>query len=317
MPGTRFGRGRAAPALSFFLVAAILVPTALPALEFGTRASTMPDLSGLAWLEGDLFLAVHDAKTPEEADLPRASLLELPAGLDGIRWQPLELAFPGEVSNDFESVARIPNTPFVLLVESTEEQEEKPFSRRIFLAEFAEMRLAIRETVEWPVPTSNVEATAVAAVAGRLLFLFAERNGGSPNTEIRWAEMELDPVRFGPFRGVTFTSPGPVGPGARPVSAMDVDSRGNIYVASAFDPGDDNGPFRSCVYRAGVVRVPGEADSGKVVLLKERARRVAELDGLKVESVALRQLPAAPAELFVGMDDENYGGTLRPVSLEE
>ncbi|HYN47229.1 MAG TPA: hypothetical protein VER83_00095, partial [Candidatus Nanopelagicales bacterium] len=46
------------------------------------RASTLPDLSGLAWIEGDRFLAVHDAKYPDEADRPRVSLLRLPTGLD-------------------------------------------------------------------------------------------------------------------------------------------------------------------------------------------------------------------------------------------
>ena len=53
------------------------------------RASLMPDLSGLAWIQGDLFLAVHDAKFPDEGDLPRVSLLEIPEGLDGIQWKTL------------------------------------------------------------------------------------------------------------------------------------------------------------------------------------------------------------------------------------
>ena len=39
------------------------------------RAALLPDVSGLAWLGGDRFLAVHDAKVPEEAHLPRVSLL--------------------------------------------------------------------------------------------------------------------------------------------------------------------------------------------------------------------------------------------------
>ncbi len=279
------------------------------------RASSLPDLSGLAWIEGDLFLAVHDAKLPDEADLPRVSLLKLPTGLDGILWQPLPAAFPGEKSSDLESAARIPgwdgSRARVLLVESTEEQAEKPFLRRIFLAEVDGERVEIVDHALWPVPTKNVEATAVAEVGRTLLFLFAERAEGQGSTEIRFAEMTLEPLRFGAFETAgVFTSPGPTGRVARPVAAPGVDAGGTIYVASAEDPGVDNGPFRSAVYRIGrVVSENGRAS----VALDAGPRLIAVLDGLKVESVAARERPGEALELWVGVDDENYGGTMRPL----
>jgi hypothetical protein len=37
------------------------------------RASTLPDLSGLAWVDDQFLLAVHDAKNPEEDRRPRVS----------------------------------------------------------------------------------------------------------------------------------------------------------------------------------------------------------------------------------------------------
>jgi len=278
------------------------------------RASFLPDISGLAWVRGDTFVAVHDAKNPEEAGLPRASLVVLPEDPEGIRWRPLELEFPGEESNDFESSASIPGTGFMLLVESTEQQEAKPFSRRVFLAGPAGSDLAIMQVAQWPVVTRNIEATAVARVGGQLVFVFAERNQGKSSTDIRWAKLELDPLRFGEFRAASFTSPGATGPGARPVSALDIDSQGRVYLASAYDPGNDNGPFRSSVYRAGTVAL---RDGEPVVLIDAEPLRVAQLDGLKVESVAASNRPDGTGELILGIDDENYGGTLRPVLLDD
>jgi hypothetical protein len=291
------------------------VPAGEPGAIASGRASLLPDVSGLAWIGGDRFLAVHDAKVPEEADLPRVSLLRLPAGLDGIRWTPLSIAFPGEQSSDLESAARIPGETDgvvrVLLAESTEEQAEKPFSRRIFLVEVEGERVEVVEHVRWPVPTVNVEAIAVAELGGKRVFLFAERAHGQPSSEIRWTEMTLEPLAFGPFRSAgVFASPGPTGPMARPISALEVDANGAIYAASAEDPDDDSGPFRSAVYRIGRLVA---ADGAPTVELDAQPTLLGTLEGLKVESLAAREEPGAPFELWVGVDDENYGGTMRPL----
>jgi hypothetical protein len=281
-----------------------------------TRASLLPDVSGLAWLGGDRFLAVHDAKFPDEPDLPRVSLLDIPVGLDGIRWTPLAVGFPGSPASDLESVARVPGTdgvPRVLVVESTEEVAEKPFSRRIFLLEVTAESVVVLDHADWPIPTRNVEGVAVSEAGESLVFLFAERAHGERSSEIRWAEMTLEPLAFGPFRVAgAFASPGPTGPIARPVSALEVDAGGAIYAASAEDPDDDSGPFRSAVYRIGRVVT---ADGRPEVELDAQPTLLGRLDGLKVESLAAREMPGEPLELWVGMDDENYGGTIRPLPL--
>jgi hypothetical protein len=277
------------------------------------RASTLSDLSGLAWLGGDRFLAVHDAKYPDEADLPRVSLLRLTGGPDGFLWHPVPVASDDVPSDDFESVARIPgggDRPRVLLVESTEKQVERPYARRIFLAEVDGESVTIVDRALWPVATVNVEGTAVAEVEGKLLFVYAERAGGRDSTEILFAELTLDPIAFGAFRSAgAFASPGPTGPAARPVSALEFDADGTLYAASAEDPDDDDGPFRSAVYRIGRVT----ADEGGTVALDGAPVPLGVLDGLKVEGVAAREREDGSVELWVGVDDENYGGTMRPL----
>ena len=99
------------------------------------RASTLPDLSGLAWVKDDLFIGVHDAKRNSEKKYwPRVSLVRLPKSeLEGVTWQSLDLEFPGPdgPSSDLESVSRIPGGRGFLFVESGQEGEG---ARRIFFA---------------------------------------------------------------------------------------------------------------------------------------------------------------------------------------
>lgn len=88
-----------------------------------------------------------------------------------------------------------------------------------------------------------------------------------------------------------------------------------MYIASAYDPEDDNGPLASVIWRAGLVK-PDRAGRPQVHLYGS-PRRVARLDGLKVEAIAIREEGRASGHLFAGVDDENYGGTLRPIPLQD
>jgi hypothetical protein len=273
--------------------------------------ATLPDLSGLAWMGGETFVAVHDAKNPEGLDRPRVSLLRTPTTVDGVPWASVALGWPAPLGpgSDLESAARVPGTRSVLLVESGSGVSDGRRFRRIFHTRLGDAGLQIMQTVPWPVRVQNVEGSAVAIVGGRLFFIFAERAEGQPSTALRWAPMRLNPLTFGRFRGTTYRSPAPRGPNVRPVSAIDVDHRNRIFVASAFDTGDDGGPFASAVWHAGRI-ASGMGERARVRLLK-RPRRIARLDGLKVESIAARRSAAGRTELFAGTDDENYGGALR------
>ena len=89
---------------------------------------------------------------------------------------------------------------------------------------------------------------------------------------------------------------------------MDIDSDGQIYIAATLDPKEslptpDNGPFRSVIYRIGGI-------NGDDILLDADPHVTAVLDGLKVESLAVRE-HEGKRTIFVGTDDENYGGILR------
>jgi hypothetical protein len=279
------------------------------------------DLSGLAWLGGDRFLAVHDAKTPKEDDLPRVSILTLPASLDGVGRIDATPPFPEAPSSDLEAVARIADTNKLLLAESGD--DAGPFDR-IFLAEVRGDAVAILGTARWRDFTDyyNVEAMAVAVAVGAAdgssgVLLWAERNSGQDHTRLRWARLGLEPFRVeGPVGAVSFVLPASARDTAggplfnRAIVALDVDSEGWIYAASTLDPegtaaDPDNGPFRSIVYRIGRI------DGGKPEL-QAQPEVLAVLDGLKVESLAVRETDGQ-RQVFVGTDDENHGGILRPL----
>ncbi|HLM58171.1 MAG TPA: hypothetical protein VK422_18860 [Pyrinomonadaceae bacterium] len=273
----------------------------------------MPDVSGLAWVERDTFLAVHDAKNPEENHLPRVSLLRLPRSAEGVSWKPLEVSWPADAakSSDLESVARIPGTSRFLLVESGESSHGGRRFIRIFLAELGGESLTIRSATEFPYPVKNVEGSAVSRSGNRLVFMWAERGDGQAGTKLSWADLQLEPFRLGAPRQAYFRPGNFTGKNWRPVSAIDVDGQGRVYVASAYDPEDDGGPFASVIWRAGQVRVDR---AGLVAVnLLSTPRQVARLDGLKVEGLAIRERARGASELFAGVDDENYGGAVRQI----
>jgi hypothetical protein len=291
------------------------------------------DFSGLAWLGDDdsgeapahLFLAVHDAKNDDgERQRTRVSILRSPIDESGMGWQRLDpLEFPERgLSNDLESVARLPDRNAVLLVESGD-GGDKPGDTSaddgagIYVASFvlgddgADVRLD--SYTPWPAtpsPLVNVEATAVAADEdGQLWFLYAERASGRDATTITWTTLDVaddGSLTFGTdWQSMPFTRPGPEG--ARPASALEVGPDGRVYVAAAWDPDDDDGPFESAVW------LVGTWDGATAVIdpLDEPVE-VGRADGFKIESIAVAGDDDDSA-VFVGVDDENYGATLRPL----
>ncbi|HUF62503.1 MAG TPA: hypothetical protein VMN36_10555 [Verrucomicrobiales bacterium] len=166
--------------------------------------------------------------------------------------------------------------------------------------------LSIVDFADWPADIFNVEATAVAATGDGFIFAFAERADGETSTNIQWAAFDSDTLTFGAFASIPFPSPDPA-QSSRPLVGMDFDSAGNLYTVSAFDPDDDNGPFTSAVWRVGRLQTNGATAE---IVLDEAPELLGRLDGLKTESVTIREVGGG-VEVWIGTDDENFGGLLR------
>lgn len=310
--------------------AAVVLVAADPARSQDiVQSSALLDISGVSWLEDDLFLAVHDGKaSDEERERPRVSLLLLPADVTdppefarsasaGLYYRDLDVVWPSGESNDLESIARIPGTRRFLLVESGDDCSQ---FQRIFLSSISpSWQLSIDEVVAWPSGGSascagvfNVEASAVFSIGAQLYFVYAERAEGEPHTELRWAKMELDPLRFGEFSSVRFAARIKPGAGVRPIVALDVDGAGRVFAASAYDSGEDNGPFRSMVSEIG--RFRGAPRGTARFVPSGKFADVATQDGFKIEGVAVRPADEGRGSIFAGTDDENYGAVLRQVA---
>jgi hypothetical protein len=288
-------------------------PQAQP-VDMPELASTLLDLSGIAWVAEGTFVAVHDAKRGEEDDRPRVSIVALPDSPTGITYQPLDVAWPdGDLSHDLESIAVIPGSDRLLLVESGDDGTVQ--YQRIFLATLTlepDVGLTIDAVVPWPEPVFNVEGSAVLEHGDSLYFVYAERAEGQPTTDLRWAEMTVEPtaLTFGPFTSAPFAA-ALQGPGVRPIVGLDADATGQLYAVTAYDPGEDNGPFRSVISRIGQLK--SAPDGGLRFVPSGTFGDIAHLDGFKVEGVAVVEAASGTPLVYAGTDDENYGATMRQV----
>ncbi|WP_200258612.1 hypothetical protein [Streptomyces sp. HSG2] len=287
------------------------------------------EFSGIAWLatvrhhgppgeeapSQEVFLVCHDTRDNDaERDLPRLSLVKTPVDTDGIVVRELDVDFP-DVPNDLESIARLPGRDQALLVESNADGDD-PDPTIYLVAWDRKLRMRVVDSVPWPKtpePHVNVEATGVAKVRGRDYFVYAERAEGSDTTRIHMTRLTVGReggIVFGTeWTSIPFTAPEP--PGARPASGLDIGAAGEVYVSSAYDPGD-LGPFDSAVYHAADVRAGGPI--GARLEPVAPPRQLARSSGLKVEGVAL--VDGSPP-LFIGDDDEDYGGLLRQLRVTD
>lgn len=305
---------------STMLIQLINAPLSCWGQQAANRNQTeqLADLSGLAWVGGDSFVAVHDAKTDDAEMLkPRVAQLELPKDLRGITHTERHLSFNEAIPHDLESIAKIPGSAEYLLVESGDSMHD-PAVQRIYKSKLNKGQLEIISLSQWPVKVTNVEATAVAKLGNTFVFVFAERADNKPSTELSWIVLNPANMKFAEHVDrITFNSPDR-NRFNRVIVGLDIDRQGTIYSVSAFDSesagmqNPDNGPYASGVYEIGKIKLENRKPS--VELYPEPTER-ALVDGFKIESIAVRRIKGSKrAQIFVGTDDENYGGVLRQLN---
>jgi hypothetical protein len=275
----------------------------------------LPDLSGLAWIKEDSFLAVHDSKSLDP-NQPRISLINLPQSSKGIEWQTLKIDWEtvGGISMDLESITNIPETNLFILGESSHYKKHRG---RLFLMKFENSTLKPIAVTKWPQNIINIEAIATTKINNQTYFFYAERGADQPTTNICWTTLSLEPFTIGKCHPTQFSTADPT-PHIRQISDIEIDASGNIYIASAFDPNQDNGPFKSSVWKIGQVGL--DQTNLPQITLAQNNNAIAEIDGFKVESLALRPSQNQEPEIFIGTDDENYGGVIRllpPVDIRQ
>jgi hypothetical protein len=262
----------------------------------------LPPVSGLGCLPDGSLLAVVDTKNNAPAEAPRVIRVRLSG--ERPQWEPVAIEWPGPdgASNDLESVAAVPGTNSFLLVESGSFQGR--FGRIFQVSPEGDLLRSGR----LPRDVDNVEGSGVAEIGGRLVLLLGERGSGT----IRWADLDLSGtgISFGEVRSVRFQVPDPPGSNHREIAALELDGEGRLFATSTVDPGD-RGPFQSVIWEIGGVE---ESDGGTVaVTLLPEPRRIGDVPDSKVEALAFCEGSDGRRLLFLGTDDEDFGGSIRPL----
>ncbi|MFP5287142.1 MAG: hypothetical protein ACLGI9_15485 [Thermoanaerobaculia bacterium] len=261
----------------------------------------LPPVSGLGCLPDGSLLAVVDTKNNAPMGAPRVVRVRLSDGESS--WEPVAIDWPGPdgASNDLEGVAAVPGTDSFLLVESSYFQGR--FGRIFQVSPQGDLL----RSGKLPTDVDNIEGVGVAEVGGRLVFLFGERGNGT----IRWADLDLSGtgIALGESRSVRFQTADPQGPNHREISALEVDGEGHLFAVSTIDPGD-RGPFQSVLWEIGEVE---ESEGTVAVTLLPEPRRIADVPDSKVEALTFCQGGDGSRRLFLGTDDEEFGGSIRPL----
>jgi hypothetical protein len=92
----------------------------------------------------------------------------------------------------------------------------------------------------------------------------------------------------------------------RACTDLAIDHDGSLLVTAAFDPGNE-GPFGSVVYRVSF----GGAQMTTQTL--PTVNEITRIDGLKVEAIAHS---GTTGQMWIGSDDEAFGGTVRPLAIQ-
>jgi hypothetical protein len=163
---------------------------------------------------------------------------------------------------------------------------------------------------------AHVEGIACIQNKDDLILIFATR-GGPVGDQIEtarlcWGILDLEEQSFMPIGKEQLADQNLLGDrGCSDLLLLPGNNSYLVWSVATIDTGD-LGPFRSIVYRAGTLLSAPE--SKDITFIRQRQPTIhADLQGLKVESLAQPAQAAARSAFSIGTDDEVYGGVWRPL----
>jgi len=284
-------------------------------------AEKIPAASGMAPIDDNSFLVVHDKKGHKSSG-GRVGVIETAPGQNvsyvkmKVDWSPVS-DDEEQKANDLESVCALPGKPHEFL--TAESGYRKDEFGRIFHLRLnrndSKGSVSVIGKIMLPADTVNIEGMACLALEdGKFMIVLGERGrhnaadeNQNHNGKLRWGTLDLasgklilEGDRDVLVESVQWSNPA----NRRDISDLYVDEIGVLWGAAAEDPGNA-GPFRSVLYRIGPSM--DVLKEGKPVAVKV----IKQFDGLKVE--ALSEAPEERGTFSIMTDDEDYGGIWRPV----
>ena len=298
-------------------VALLLTPTMyLNEVHSKEQPPLAPGVSGIAVLEDGEILSVHDVKpASNEETTAWLGLFRLPKSNGGyLTWENLKVDFSTLVPppKDLESISPIPGTNSLLIAESGALGANH---RRIFKISKAGDGWRVTKNLVWPWPVKNVEGMEVCKKNDTYFFASAERSQGLTSVEITWSVLNIQNFQIGTVQRTQYTPPNlDYDKGYRLISSLACDTHGTLWGASAYDPRDDSGPFKSVIFEIGRF-----SDSDPLPSFRLSAsKRYLTLPGFKVEGLSIDKNSAhleVPL-IFIATDDEGMGGALRKLKFK-
>lgn len=299
------------------LVALLLTPMMyLNEVHSKEQPPSAPGVSGIAVLENGEILSVHDVKPASNQETAAwLGLFRLPRSNAGhLTWEKLSFDFSGVLPppKDLESISPIPGTNSLLIAESGALGANH---RRIFMISEAGGGWRVTKNLVWPWPVKNVEGMEVCKKNETYFFVSAERSEGQVSVEITWSTLNIQKFQFGSVQRLRFQPPGfDHAKGYRLISSLACDTNGILFGASAYDPQDDSGPFKSVIFEIGRF---SDSDPLPSFLLSASERHLT-LPGFKVEGLSIDKNSAHLEDplIFIATDDEGMGGALRKLKFK-
>ncbi|MEM1261442.1 MAG: hypothetical protein AAGH76_03520 [Pseudomonadota bacterium] len=301
--------------------APVVVPTrastqAAAVAEPAMVSQVVPGVSGMARFDADTYIVVQDKKSFETGG--RLGLITVDKASSSIRYR--ELAFPVTGSgrtSDLESVCRLRGRPGEFLLAESGYWEGQ--NGRLFHVAIRDATAVLERVLKLPFIRNNgprqrdgdnFEGLACIPTANDTYTVLLGERGGSahyPIGVIRWGTYD---ARAGAVtwsgQQIAIEAPNPWNdPTLRSIASLSIDSTNQLW-ATATSDGGDLGPFRSLVYRVGTVSAN---PNRPVTLARDTLPR--QIDGFKVEGLVVDD---ATAPFIIGTEDEELGGTWRPVT---
>lgn len=254
-------------------------------------------ISGIAPIDSENFLVVHDGKKTEH---PRLSIVTWKEDKQPVLKQ-IDWCNDSAPPIDLEAIAVIPNrSKEYLLLES------KGKVTRIQL----ENNKSCNTIAQFDLPTStaksNMEGLALSCFTQKCVLVWAERGDDKQAAILSWSEFDIDrnivakpnktPYQF----NASYPSVN-----HRSISDISLDNHGGVWVSSASDPGD-NGPFESALYKLGIFKekisqiewLPLSDNTSPFIKYQN--------ENIKIEGISF----ITQDRLIMGTDDENMGGKI-------
>jgi len=285
---------------------------------------------GMVRIADDTFLFVRDFKTPRSTE-PRVGVLTVSAD-SGVQHEPIAVddwKHDEGLPNDLESCCAIPGRPSEYLLSESgmykgkfgrvfhvRLSKEKDGWKLIVLGVMKDLFKFLNDNDGSTYRGEQVEGTACILNGDELILVFSKR-GGQVKKEIRsarlfWGILDLEIQKLTSLGNKQLVNQNLLGDrGCSDLLLVPGNGSFHVWSVATIDTGD-LGPFRSVVYRAGAL-LP--ADNSKDITFARQSRPTihADLQGLKVESLALPARSAPRSVFSIGTDDEAYGGVWRPL----